>query len=230
MASPSVSVVIAACDSSRFVADSVRSALGQTHRPEVVLLVDDGSTDATADIAESLGATVLRRPHEGIGATRNAGIAATDTEFIAFLDADDVWLPQKLERQLAALADDPQLGAVFCLVDEFLDGIAPGAAHTRVPLTRQPGVVSSGVVVRRSTVDLIGPFDPSSSNDWLKWWTRARTLGVREYVVPEVLFRRRIHGANHSLANDGSAREILDVARRHLHARRTQPLAPGDAE
>jgi glycosyltransferase involved in cell wall biosynthesis len=222
MRATSVSVVIAAYDSSRFVAEAMQSVLEQTRPPDALLLVDDGSTDGTADIAESMGATVLRRHHEGIGPTRNAGIAATDTELVAFLDADDVWLPAKLERQLAAIESDPGLGAVFCLVDEFLDGIGPRESGTRLPLTGCPGVVSSGALLRRSVIDRIGPFAAGVAGDWLGWWTRARGLDVREYVVPEVLFRRRIHGRNHSLAYDDSASAFIDIARRNLQRRRSE--------
>jgi hypothetical protein len=87
-------------------------------------------------------------------------------------------------------------------------------------------VLSSGALVRRDTVERIGPFGSGLVGDWVGWWAHARSLGVREHVVPEVLYRRRIHGANHSLAYDESASAFLDIARRHLQHRRTAGTAP----
>jgi glycosyltransferase involved in cell wall biosynthesis len=225
----SVSVVIAALDAERFVEEAIRSALDQTVPPEVVVLVDDGSTDATAAIAESIDArvTVLRRPHEGLGPSRNAGLAVAHTEMIAFLDADDVWLPHKLERQHAAFAADPTLEAVFCLMDEFLDGDALSVGM-RPPRTGQSVPLSSGALVRRALVDRLGPFDAGAVGDWVRWWARARALGITEQFVPEVLFRRRIHGRNNSLVHGDQGHTFLDIAREHLRDLRADRAARPD--
>lgn len=221
-----ISVVIPARDAAPFVEQAIRSVLDQTRPPEIVVVVDDGSIDATADIAESLDprVTVLRRSHEGIGPSRNAGLAATDTELLAFLDADDLWLPDKLERQCTELGRNPQLDAVFCLVDEFLDGVDGSDPRVRLPRTQQAAALSSCALVRRSVVDRVGPFAESAIGDWVQWWARARALGVREYIVPEVLVRRRIHGNNNSILRKDDGSTFLDIARQHLRDRRAQGL------
>ncbi len=217
-----VAVVIPAHDASRFIEPAIRSALEQTAPPARVIVVDDGSSDDTADVAAAVGAqvTVLRREWQGAGATRNAGIDLVDNEFVAFLDADDLWLPQKLERQLALLDDEPGVDAVFCLLDEFLDGVEPGESGVRAPRSGEPAALATCALLRRGTVDRIGPFATVRVGDWVEWWARARALGVREYVLPEVLARRRIHGRNNSLARSAGGATFLDIAREHLRQRR----------
>ncbi|HXY92514.1 MAG TPA: glycosyltransferase family A protein [Acidimicrobiia bacterium] len=216
-----VSVVITARDAEEFVEEAIRSALEQTQAPDRVVVVDDGSCDATAEVAGSLDdrVVVLRRSHEGIGPSRNAGLAATATELVAFLDADDVWLPEKLERQTAELDRDPGLDAVFCLIDEFLDPV-DGGGGLRAPRTRQAASLSSNALLRRRVLDLVGPFEAGAIGDWARWWARARALGVREHIVPEVLVRRRIHGRNNSLVRNDDGSTFLAIAREHLHQRR----------
>ncbi len=232
MTPSAVSVVMPALDAERFVEEAIRSALGQTVPPAAIIVVDDGSTDATADIAASVDprVTVLRRAHEGIGPSRNAGLALAETTMIAFLDADDVWLPNKLERQHAAFVADPTLEAVFCLVDEFLDGVDPESDGVRPPRTGQSASLSSGALLRRGLLDRLGPF-ADNAIDWVRWWARARALGVREHVVPEVLLRRRIHGGNNSLVRGDHGRTFLDIARSHLQdLRARRPAGPEGGE
>jgi glycosyltransferase involved in cell wall biosynthesis len=135
MTSARVSAVMPARNAARFIEQALRSILDQTVPPASIVVVDDGSTDETATIAGSLhpSITVVRRDHAGIGAARSAGVAATTTEFVAFLDADDLWLPHKLERQLALMDDDPSLDGVFCLLDEFYDPADLPPTSVRAP-------------------------------------------------------------------------------------------------
>lgn len=225
MSARTVGVVIAALDAERFIEEAIRSALQQTRPPDRIVVVDDGSTDSTAAIAGSFGApvVVLRRGHAGLGPSRNAGLAMVDTDLVALLDADDLWLSNKLELQVAALVDDPACEAAFCLVDEFLDGVEPGPGKVREPRLAQPVPLASSALFRRSLIELVGPFHDAPVGDWVRWWARARALGITHHVVPEVLARRRIHGANNSLRHGASGGEVfLDIARDHLRELRRE--------
>jgi glycosyltransferase involved in cell wall biosynthesis len=224
-----VTVVMTAYNAERFIAEALRSAIDQTAPPAAIVVVDDGSTDGTAEIAASIdpGIAVHRQPHQGIGAGRNAGLAAVETDLVALLDADDVWLPQKLERQLAALAEQPAREAIFCLVDEFADPDDPPPPRGRAPRTAQAAALSSNALLRRDVSQRIGAFGLAPIGDWIDWWARARVLGIEEHIVPEVLLRRRIHGGNNSLQSDDQ-RTVLEIAHRHLRAMRARRAA--DAE
>jgi hypothetical protein len=119
---PTVSVVIPTFNSARYLREAIRSVLEQTHRVLELIVVDDGSTDTSVATASRFGAPVrvLRRAHAGIGASRNVGIAEAQGEFVALLDADDVWEPSKLARQLALFEAEPDLDIVFGGVEQFV--------------------------------------------------------------------------------------------------------------
>ncbi|OWY63267.1 hypothetical protein B7486_54025, partial [cyanobacterium TDX16] len=171
--SATVSLVMTAWNAERFLGEALASVVAQTCLPDEVVVVDDGSTDGTAAVAGSFGARlaglqVLQRPHEGIGAARNAGIAASTGGLVCFLDADDLWLPAKQERQLAAFAERPELDAAFCLVDEFLDESAgDGGPAVRAPKTAVSGALVSGAMLRRELLDRAGPFGTTQLGEWV---------------------------------------------------------------
>ena len=119
MSSASVSVVIPTFNRQKVLPRAVMSVLHQSHRAAEVVVVDDGSTDGTAElIAARFGSVeILRQDNRGVSAARNAGIRATRGDWVAFLDSDDEWKPDKLERQLAALESEP--GFKICHSDEI---------------------------------------------------------------------------------------------------------------
>ena len=108
-----VSVVVPAYNYARYLPKAIDSALGQTHPPLEVIVVDDGSTDDTPRVLAAYAdrIRVIRQANQGAGAARNAGIAAARGEYVAFLDSDDLWHPRKLELQLARFASDPETTA-----------------------------------------------------------------------------------------------------------------------
>lgn len=112
----SVSVIIPAYNYARFLPEAIDSALSQTLKPLEVIVVDDGSTDDTEAVLERYAGEIhiIKQRNAGVSAARNAGIRASRGELIAFLDADDMWLPTKLERQVAHLNAHPGTGLVHC--------------------------------------------------------------------------------------------------------------------
>jgi glycosyltransferase involved in cell wall biosynthesis len=215
---PAVDVVMTAWNAERFIEEAVRSVLEQTVPVATIVVVDDGSTDQGAARAAALDpkVRVLVRQHEGIGASREAGIAVTSAPFVALLDCDDLWLPRKLERQLAVFDADPSAEAVFCLTDEFHDFGDRSSQGSRAPRLGVRVPLSSAALLRREVIERIGPFGSGVVGDWFAWWASARAAGIEEHVVPEVLVRRRIHGDNNSLRRADNGKTFLDIARKHL--------------
>ena len=117
MNAPRVSVIIPAYNSGPLVEEAIGSALAQTRPPAEVVVIDDGSTDDTAERLARFGppVRVIRQANGGVSAARNRGLAAATGAFVAFLDADDVWHPDKLRRQLEAFAKRPELGLLGTL-------------------------------------------------------------------------------------------------------------------
>jgi glycosyltransferase involved in cell wall biosynthesis len=218
---PTVSVVIPAYNAARYVRETIRSVLDQTHKVLEVIVVDDGSTDQTAVTAGRFGTPVrvLRRPHAGIGASRNAGLAEASGAFIALLDADDLWDPTKLSRQLELFAEDPDLDLAFSGVEQF---VSPELGGVELPARHGPsktGRAASAVLMRAAVVDRVGPFrEDVAVGEFVDWYDRAVTSGCRVDQVDAPLVRRRIHATNTGSMQDRSdwtavVKEMLDRRR-----------------
>ena len=229
MRSDRVAVVMPAWNAARFIEEALRSILDQTVPPATIVVVDDGSTDDTAARAAAMDpcVKVVRREHAGVGTARTAGVALTTTELVAFLDADDVWLPRKLEHQLAMMDDDPSVDAVFCLTDEFYDPVDGPPDGVRAPRLGVAGALTSAALIRRDLFDRLGPFGATPVGEWAGWWAQARARGVHEEFVPIVLLRRRIHANNNSHVRYDQGRTILAIARAHRQTLRTRMTPPG---
>jgi glycosyltransferase involved in cell wall biosynthesis len=193
---PRASVVIPTFNRGRVVADAIDSALAQTHRELEVIVVDDGSTDDTAErVARVRDDRVryVRRQHAGVAAARNAGIAAATGDLVAFLDSDDVWKPDKLKVEIAALERHPAAGGVFSDLEKQ-DGstVVPSfmrrtqvfsrmLAQRGYPaelflsprelylcLLQEVPIKTPALTVRRVALEEVGGFDErwTSSEDW----------------------------------------------------------------
>lgn len=124
---PLVSAVIPVYNGAAYVADAIRSVLAQTYPRVECVVVDDGSTDGTAAVVRDFGDRVryLRQANGGVSSARNAGVAAARGEFVAFLDADDLWRPEKLERQMGLFRERPDLGLAYSAVEVVNEGLEP---------------------------------------------------------------------------------------------------------
>lgn len=232
-----VSVVIPARDAAATLPRAVRSVLDQDYAPVEVIVVDDGSRDDTAATAAALGARLVRlMPSQGVGAARNAGIAAARGAVVAFQDADDEWLPGKLRRQMALLLADPRTDFVACgarLIDAgghdrgpLYDGRIPqaGGQAWRGLLARNT-IATPCVVAWRRALLAAGGFDPGlavaeDQDMWLRLAMRGRLGYLDELLV-------RVHVTPSSVSGVGTgagARQQRDITlpmvRRHLARQR----------
>src|SRR5437899_2524577 len=193
-----VSVIIPAYNAAVTIAEAIDSALAQTAPPLEVIVVNDGSTDSTGEVLDRYGHRihVIAQPNAGLSSARNAALRVTRGEYIAFLDADDIWAPQMLARTVPFLDADPECTLVFTdlalidsnartlntsLVGEF--ATAPTLAQM---LTRLWPIMPSAVVMRRSVLDQIGGFCEEFrtygyEDAWC--WMRAREHGHFHYVA-----------------------------------------------
>ncbi|MGB9407533.1 MAG: glycosyltransferase family A protein [Terracidiphilus sp.] len=183
-----ISVVIPAYNAAAFLPRCLKSVFAQTLKPEEVIVVDDGSTDNTAALAAELGATVIHRPNGGPAAARNTGIQNASSEWIALLDADDMWAPEKLERQVACIQPDTVL--IYTGIRFFDDnGVRAESRGIDVisakKMLRYRNPISlSTVLVRREAVLQDGGFHNgiSGCEDW-EMWHRLQWLGQFEAVA-----------------------------------------------
>ena len=208
---PSISVVIPAYNASRFLAETLESALAQTLPPDDVVVVDDGSTDDTAAIAERFAprVRVFRRTNHGLPASRNFGVEMTTSEWIAFLDADDLWEPNKLERQLEELtrtgADVCYTGHVLLMQQGETTRLGavidvPAAEDVRKTLFEHGPFMPSGVIVRRTALEAVNGFDAAMrhGNEDYDLWLRMIHAGTKFAACREPLLLYRRHEGNWS--------------------------------
>ncbi|MGH9172562.1 MAG: glycosyltransferase family A protein [Acidimicrobiales bacterium] len=216
-----VSVVMAAFEAEDFVAEAIASVLAQTYKPVEVIVVDDGSSDRTAEIAEAQDVEVLRQQHQGASAARNAGLAAAKGEYWTIFDADDVMPPNRLETQVSHLEEHPELGMVLGLTEAFVTPGEPRPDHYNPVWEDGPFPACAGTMLaRRSVLDLVGGYDEALDLAYdVDWLARAKDAGVRAGRVDSLCLRYRIHGRNTSSDAAAVHAAMLGLLRSSVHRR-----------
>lgn len=217
-----ISVIVAVYNGEPFIADALRSIVGQTLPAREVCVVDDASTDATAAIVSSFPEVRCLRCESNVGqaAALNWGVESTLGEFLAFLDADDVWVPDKLREQCGAFDREPELDVVYGLMRERVLGDL-GKLNERDGAVR-PAQLPSAMLIRRAAFERVGGFDTQwRLGSVVDWYARARESRLREYVLPAVVYERRIHGANIGIRQAEYRTDYLRVVKAALDRRRS---------
>jgi teichuronic acid biosynthesis glycosyltransferase TuaG len=211
---PAVSVIIPAYNAQAFLARAIRSVERQTFRDFEMVVVDDGSTDGTADIAREFSSVrYVRGSHGGEAAARNRGLAEARSALVAFVDADDEWLPEKLARQIAFME---KLGSSFSYTDSYLvsDGrrvrystlACPRRGDILTPLIDdwldQAFITNNTVVARRALLQSVGGFEsglPTASNADYGLWLKLALRDTRfDYLDEPLALYHRGHSSDSS--------------------------------
>jgi GT2 family glycosyltransferase len=219
----SVTVVIPCYNAEEHLRDALRSVRAQARPAHEVIVVDDGSTDGSAALARTEGARIVRTAGRvGPGAARNVGLEAVQTPLVAFLDADDFWLPDHLERVAPLVERSPEVAVAWSRVEKFgnlvvgapsVTILAPAvdcpveAPFDALPLLIERNIVSqSSVVARREALLGAGGYDPSFrfSEDY-DLWARVSAAGWRFAYTPRVTCRYRVHPAQATAASSADA-------------------------
>ena len=245
-----VSAVIAAYNAENFIAQTIASAQAQTLPVAEIIVVADGSTDATAQIAESMGARVFNANCPGLSAARNKCLRESTQPWVAFLDSDDTWEPEKIERQIQLAADYPELALITCdystffetgtLCDSALETYAEGygaqdkrsSAHGSAIDQLDSNfdaayyfLLASNVMVRRDVLTQTGFFDESlHSADDFDCFMRA--LAHHSFgVVERVLVNKRQHSDSTSIRNPQATLSCLAATYKVLEHPELYPAA-----
>jgi glycosyltransferase involved in cell wall biosynthesis len=222
IASSAIDVVIPVRNGARYLSAAIDSVLGQRGGPALrVIVVDDGSTDDSVALAASYGPPVrlIRQQQAGAAAARNRGIAASDAELLAFLDADDLWPADSLARRHRALVAEPRLDAVFGLAEQFIcDRIAADRRpRLHCPPGRHPAYLLGAMLAKASAFERFGRLDPSYAvGDFIAWFAAARERGLAARMIDDLVLRRRLHDANLGLERGERRHDYLRVARAAL--------------
>jgi len=222
---PKVSVIIPVYNGERFLAEAIESALNQDYPDFEIIAVDDGSTDRSPEILGSYpDLRVIRQENRGVAAARNRGLESSGGDYIAFLDQDDLWLPEKLRRQAGFLQHHPAADMVVVHQEMFLQPGMSRPSWLRPRLLEEPHktFVPSAFMTRKGLFEKIGTFNETyrngSDSDLM---FRIQDAGISFEILPEVLVRRRIHDANESQHTHVSQTEILRLIRDSIQRKRT---------
>jgi glycosyltransferase involved in cell wall biosynthesis len=225
VAEPRVSVMIGVYNGARYLGEAIESVLAQTHPPHELIVVDDGSDDGSGDVARSFGprVTCIRQERGGMAASRNRAIAEATGDYFAFLDADDRFPTEKLERQLAVFAGDPELDVVYGHVTEFLspDLDAAALALLREPKHDVPWPTPNLMLVKRDAFFRVGLFSTTLRvGIGVDWYARAGEVGLKSVVPPVVVLERRLHAENNGIRERQFKPQYLHVLKEALDRRR----------
>jgi glycosyltransferase involved in cell wall biosynthesis len=219
-----VSVIIPVYNGERYLAEAIESVLAQTYRPIEVIVVDDGSTDGSANIVRGFPSVrYCLNLHGGLGEARNRGIESAKGEFFAFLDSDDLWVGDKLARQMTMFDDNPELDMVFGhvrqLISSELDDVIKKKIHC--PDELMPGYVAGCMLIRREAFLRVGLFETNwRLGEFIDWYLRAVERGLKSFILPEIVLNRRLHDTNMGIRDRNSQTDYVRILKASLDRRR----------
>lgn len=220
-----ISVIVAVYNGEKYLRAAIGSILAQTYPAIDLIVVDDGSTDNSASIARSFGADLryVHQPHSGLGAAMNHGIDLAQGQFFAFLDADDLWPKDKLERQHRAFAADASLDMVFGHMKQFVSPELDEAAKKRIhcPPDPMPGYSAGTMLIRRESFHRVGRFATTwQAGIFVDWYLKATEAGLKGIMLPDILLNRRLHTANLGIVRRDARADVLRILKSSLDRRR----------
>lgn len=220
-----VSVIIPVYNGDRYLAEAIKSVLAQTYQPIEIIVIDDGSTDLTAEIAQSFNSAVRYyfQPNSGSSSARNHGIELALGQFIAFLDADDLWVEDKISLQITAFKSNPEFDIVCGQVKQFHSPELDEATKSKIycPPQLMPGNIPSAVLIKRDAFNLVGKFHTNwEIGEFIDWYVRATELHLKTMMLPDLVTLRRLHTANKGVQQRQNVSQYVHILKASLDRRR----------
>lgn len=224
-----ISVIVPVYNCERYLAQAINSVLQQTLPASEIIIVDDGSTDRTAEIANRFtngSASIVRyewQPNSGAAAARNHGVGLAEGNILAFLDADDLWTANKLSLQAKALDESRDNEAVFGMLEQFvspeLDETEKAIIHC--PDKALPGYTHCTMLIRRDAFLRVGLFETDwNVGEFVAWYLRALEKKLASVMLPEVVLRRRLHADNQGRHKRDFQTDYVRILKASLDRRR----------
>ena len=230
---PTVSVVIPNFNNTKFLGNAIQSALNQTYRSFEIIVVDDGSTDNCKEEIKKFGQQVryIWQINQGLGSARNTGIRAAEGEYIGFLDADDEWLPEFLDKMVSQVTNSSNMAAVYCYAQgidsegcnlpQIFGGPVISPEKIYQTILRANFLIPSTILIRRSIVLSIGLFEQTNRmmhgcEDWDLWLRILRNNPQNTFEgVPECLVRYRLHNNSLSVNSEKMQVAVSEVIKKN---------------
>ena len=216
---PLISAIVPVFNTEKYLGAAIESILAQNYRPIQIIVVDDGSTDNSAAVARAFREVEYHfQDHAGVAAALNRGISEAKGSFVAFLDADDLWMEGKLQKQIDTFTAQPELDMVLGGVEQFRE---TGPEGNPVSLGVFKGYLKISMLIRQAALSRVGPFDTQwQTGDFIDWYIRATELRLKSVMLPDLVARRRIHETNMGILQRDTQTDYARIMRQVLERRR----------
>ena len=219
-----VSVIVPVYNGAGFLAEAIASVRAQDRPVAEIIVIDDGSTDGSGDLAETLGSDIRVFRHDrnmGPAAARNSGIAEANGAVIGFLDVDDLWASDAMSLLLSRMERPSQPAIVGGRIKVIGEPLPFGGAAAAPPIMEGYAMHFGSCLIRRQVFDEIGLVDTALRyGEDTDWFMRAREHGVPIAVIDAVTMIHRRHEGNMTLHSDHTVESTLEVIKRSLNRRR----------
>jgi glycosyltransferase involved in cell wall biosynthesis len=222
-----VTVIIPVFNGERYLSEAIDSVLNQPYCPIEVIILDDGSTDNSAGIAKRYLPSIkyYYQPNGGLASALNNGISRSEGEYLAFLDADDLWLPDKLNLQIKTFEAEPTLDMVFGYMRQFFSPDLEKERRAGIMQIgeKMPGYIKGTMLIRRESFFRAELFDTRwHLGDFVDWYSKALEKGLKSFMIPDVVMERRIHENNMGIKQRKFQSDYLHILKASLDRRRQQ--------
>jgi glycosyltransferase involved in cell wall biosynthesis len=224
-----LSVIIPVYNGERYLAETIDSVLAQNHRSIEVIIVDDGSTDGAARIANNYGSSIryCYQPNLGTAAAMNQGTDLACGEYFAFLGADDLWPEDRIRLQLKAFDAHPDVDIVSGYVKQFFSPEMTESVKKRIHFSTDliPGHVIPAMLIKRQAFFRVGLFETKwKVGAEMSWYLRAQETGLKIMILPDLVLLRRIHESNKGITKRSFINQRAQILKTALDRRRAREL------
>lgn len=220
-----ISVIMPAFNAEKYISEALHSILHQTCPATEIIVVDDGSTDGTRESVEKYSSVrYAYQDNAGVASALNRGCLLATSDHIAFMSADDVWQPDKLQLQKKKLLESPNALVFGHMMNFISPDLVPGEIQKIVcPKDPMPAYSAGTLLTRLDTFNRIGPFNEDFEvGEFVDWYGRAKDLQIEVVMIDTVVSLRRLHSTNHSKTVLKSHRSYAPVLKAILDRRRAK--------
>lgn len=207
MSEESVTTIIPVYNGEKYIIETIQSILNQTVTPQELIIINDGSTDQTVELVNQViekyntpvNVKLFSQANQGVGTALKKGIELSNSIFLTFMDADNLWDRKKLERQLDYLEKHPEIDMVFGMAKQFISPELSAGESAKMVCPTEPmkGLIAGAMCIRKSRYYVLGEFDPNISLcPFIDWFSRASLQGINYHCLEEVVLYRRLHTSN----------------------------------
>ena len=215
-----ISIVIPVFNAELYLSEAINSVLNQSNPPHEIIVINDGSTDQSLEILESYEKKIklISRENKGVAFSVNEGIQLASQPWIGFIDADDLWMPNKLELQYRYLSENPEVQILFGQMRQFISPELPISIKDTIycPSVPESGFIRPAMLAHQSIFKKFGLFDSNLRiGDFIDWFQKIKENGVKFECLDETVYQRRLH-KNSLSSRSGAQNEFLKILKAKL--------------